>query len=176
MRILPVSKLIQILRSSRPRTRGRTGCSDGAGNLKTFFTEECSKALLNGHRRAYSVVSESRVGVAQTGSWRAFSMLGRRFMGTVAGSPRLTGAGPTEILRQEGNLSLFQAWKAWRSKELDNVFQGMKEFSYRRYYPGIYWRPAVFFSLADKKGQVYFVLNLLYKWLLCSGSRELLEY
>lgn len=81
-------------------------------------------------------------------------MLGRRFMGTVAGSPRLTGAGPTEILRQEGNLSLFQAWKAWRSKELDNVFQGMKEFSYRRYYPGIYWRPAVFVSLADKKGQV----------------------
>ena len=155
MRILPVSKLIQILRSSRPPVRGRTVGSDVAGNLKTLLTGQCNKGSPNWYERAYSVASESGVGVSQTGAWRAFIVPGWRFMGTVAGAPRFTGAGPVGVFRQDGNVSLFQVWKAWRLKEFDSLFQGMKELAHRKHYPGNYWRPAVFVSLADKKGQVY---------------------
>lgn len=152
MRILPVSKLYQILRSSGSRVRGRTGRSDVAGNLKKFLAGQYYKGLPEGHVRAHSVASEIRVGVSQPGSWRAFTMPGWRFMATVAGTPRFAGAAPLGVLRQEGGVSLFQVWKAWRLKEFDTLFQEMKAMNY---HPGIYWRPAVFVSLADKKGQVY---------------------
>jgi aarF domain-containing kinase len=71
-----------------------------------------------------------------------------------AAAPRFTGASTVQITRQEGYVTLFQVWKAWRLKEFDSQLQGMKDFSYRKFQDGLYWRPAVFVSLADKKGQV----------------------
>lgn len=156
MRILPVSKLDQILRSSRSRGRGRTGCNDAAGILKRFFSTLYRKGLPDGHERASSVASDIRAGVSLIGAWKVFTVPRWRFMGTIAGAPRFSGAtSPVRIVRQEGYVSLFQVWKAWRLKELDSHFQGMREFSYRKFHDGIYWRPAIFVSLADKKGQVY---------------------
>lgn len=156
MRILPVSKVYQILRSCRSRGRGQeTGGNYGAGMLKRFFSTQYRKGLPDG--QASSVVSDIHAGVSQTGAWRVSTVPRWRFMGTVAGAaaPRFTGAGPVQIVRREGYASLFQIWKAWRLKEFDSHFQGMRDFSYRKFHDGIYWRPAVFVSLADKKGQVY---------------------
>jgi len=125
--------------------------------LKRFFRTQYRKGLPDGHERASSAVSDIRAGVSQTGAWRVFTVPRWRFMGTIAGAaaPRFAGACPVQIVRQEGYVSLFQVWKAWRLKEFDSHFQGMRGFSSRKFHDGIYWRPAVFVSLADKKGQVY---------------------
>lgn len=178
MRILPVSKLDQILRSFSSRGRGRTGCDDVAvaGILKRFFSTHYRKGLPDGHERVSSLVSDIRAGGSQTGAWRFFTGPSWRFMGTIAGTPRFTGTSTVQIVRREGYVSLLQAWRAWRLKEFDSRVQGMREFSYRKFHDGIYWRPAVFVSLADKKGQVKSFYNLLRTLLLLLGKCSWLPF
>jgi len=156
MRFLPVSKLDQIFRSYRSGGRGRTGCNDVAGMVKRVLSTQCRKGLPDGHERD-SVVSFIRAGFSQTGTWRFFTVPRWRSLGTIAGAaaPRLTGACPVQVVRQEGTLSLFQVWKAWRLKEFDSHLQEIREFSRRKFHDGLYWRPAVFVSLADNKSKVY---------------------
>ncbi|KAG0574581.1 hypothetical protein KC19_VG273600 [Ceratodon purpureus] len=154
MRILPVSKLDLILRSSCPRVRGRTGCNEVIGYLKTSFATRCHRGLPVGHERGYSLVPGIRVGVSIAEVWKVFIMPGRRFMVTIAGAPNLAGSSPAQVLHHEGFISIFQIWRALRLKEFDILWRGMREFSYRKFHSGICWRPAVFVSLADKKGQV----------------------
>jgi hypothetical protein len=160
MRILPVSKLDQILRSSRPRIRGRTGSNEVIGNLETSLSARYHKGLTDGHERGYSLIHDIRVGFSQAEVWKVFTVPGRRFMVTIPGAPNSTGSSPAQVLHHEGFLSLFQIWRALRLKEFDSLYQGVREFSYRKCHPGIYWRPAVFVSLADKKGQVYLSLTI----------------
>lgn len=154
MRILPISKLDQILRSSRPRIRGRTGSNEVIGNLETSLSARYHKGLTDGHERGYSLIHDIRVGFSQAEVWKVFTVLGRRFMVTIPGAPNSTGSSPAQVLHHEGFVSLFQIWRALRLKEFDSLYQGVREFSYRKCHPGIYWRPAVFVSLADKKGQM----------------------
>lgn len=164
MRILPVNKLEQSLRSYRSRGRGRSGSSNVAGILRRLFSTQGRKGLPDSH-----VVADVRAGVPHTRAWSLFTVPRSRFM-TTAAAPRFTGAGTVQITRQEGYMSLFQVWKAWRTKEFNSQLQGMKDFSYQKFHDGLYWRPAVFVSLADKKGQVYSVYNLLRRLSLRSAE------
>lgn len=149
MRILPVFKLDQILRSSRSRDRGRSGFDDVAGAfLRSFWSVNYRKKLPDSNGRAYSLVSDAYAGCAQAQAWVTFSVSRRKIFGTVAGT------NPSQVMRQEGSWSMFQAWKLWRSNIL---YRGSRESSYRECHPSIYWRPAIFVSLADRKGQVYLV-------------------
>ena len=171
MRILPVSKLEQILRSSLPSIRGWTGSNEVIGNLK-FVSARYHKGLPDSHERGYSLVSDSRVVVSQKGLWKVFMVPGRRFMENVAGAPNLTGASPAKLLHRVGFMPLFQIRKALRLKEFESLYQEMGEFSYRKFHPGIYWRPAIFVSLGDKKCQVYLSLTFSSGWLLSSNARS----
>ncbi|XP_024367568.1 uncharacterized protein [Physcomitrium patens] len=147
MRILPVFKLDQILRSSRSRDRGRSGFDDVAGAfLRSFWSVNYRKKLPDSNGRAYSLVSDAYAGCAQAQAWVTFSVSRRKIFGTVAGT------NPSQVMRQEGSWSMFQAWKLWRSNIL---YRGSRESSYRECHPSIYWRPAIFVSLADRKGQVF---------------------
>ena len=122
MRILPVSKLDQILRSSRPLIRGRTSCNEVIGNLKTFLSARYHKGFPGSRERGYSLVSDIQVGVSQAGVWKVLILPGRRFMVTIAGAPNWTGLSLTQVLHHGGFTSLFQIWRALRLKEFDSVY------------------------------------------------------
>ena len=153
MRIPLVSKLV----------RGRTSGYEVISNLRKCSSPTYSlKGLPVGHGRGFALVPNMRVGLLQAEVWKVFVVPGQRFMMNIARAPSSLSVN----LPHGGFVSLFRIRRALRLIEFDSLCHGIREFSYQKCHSGICWSPAVFVSLADKKGQVYFFLHLPCRWVL----------
>lgn len=167
MRFLPVSKLDQIFRSSFSHLWGRKTGSNVVVEGQRLYKSNTPRHHRHHRRRHhdhchgrvyFSLFPEIIVAISEAGLWRGFSVTScQKLIGTAswAGAGARAGAGVEQRVWQECSVSLLQIWKAWRLKELDGVYREMRDFSYRKCQSGVYWRPAVFVSLSDKKGQVH---------------------
>jgi len=160
MRFLPVSKLDQIFRSSFSHLWGRKTGSNVVVEGQRRYKPNTPRHHHHHRRRHhdhchgrvyFSLVPEIIVAISEAGLWRGFSVTScQKLIGTAswAGAGAGAGAGVEQRVWQECSVSLLQIWKAWR---LNGVYREMRDFSYRKCQSGVYWRPAVFVSLADKK-------------------------